>query len=292
MFKNELDEKGYCIIPDVLSETDINICKESFKKWQNTIPNHDLIHEIINPKGIYKYHKVGHTYHAWYIRTRPSIQSIFKELWNTDELVVSFDGACYISKNCVKKDSCWTHTDQSPLMDGLKCYQGLVALTDNKDKTLVVYEGTHKLHNTYFTERDITDKRNFQLIDETYLNEIQHLKRVLHVKAGSLVIWDSRTFHQNQYGTPSEEERIVQYVCYLPKSHPENTEYMSEKRKKYFQERRTTTHWPAPIQAIPTIMPLCIDTKIKEQLDIPITGNPASHEQDLSSLYNQITDLL
>ena len=52
------------------------------------------------------------------------------------------------------------------------------------------------------------------------------LRRVLHVPAGSLVIWDSRTFHQNQYGAPNSEERLVQYVCFLPKNHPKNTKNM------------------------------------------------------------------
>ena len=34
-------------------------------------------------------------------------------------------------------------------------------------------------------------------------------KVVLNIPAGSLVLWDSRTFHQNQYGKPNSEERIV-----------------------------------------------------------------------------------
>ena len=71
---------------------------------------------------------------------------------------------------------------------------------------------------------------------------------MLNVPAGSLVLWDSRTFHQNQFGFPSEEERIVQYVCYLPKNHVKNTISNQSKRLKYFNERRTTTHWPCPVK--------------------------------------------
>lgn len=44
------------------------------------------------------------------------------------------------------------------------------------------------------------------------------------------------------------EERIVQYVCYLPKNHEKNTMAMRKKRRKYFNERRTTSHWPCPIK--------------------------------------------
>jgi len=247
IIKQELAEKGYCIVPNVLSAEDVKLCKQKFKEWQKTIPDHDKIHEAINPHGIYKYHRAGHTWHAWYIRTRPQIQNIFKTLWNTDELVVSFDGCCYISKNSIKRDNCWTHTDQAPSADGLRCYQGFVALTENKERTLIVYEGTHKIHRSYFENKGIKSNKNWQLIDKKDLLIMADKKRVLHIPAGALVLWDSRVFHQNQYGRPDSEERLVQYLCYLPKNHEKNTATMIKKRSKYFEERRTTSHWPYPI---------------------------------------------
>ena len=64
-------------------------------------------------------------------------------------------------------------------------------------------------------------------------------------------MWDSRCFHQGQYGAPNSEERIVQYVCMLPSFHPANTEAMQRKRKKYYETRRTTSHWPCPIHVNP-----------------------------------------
>ena len=85
------------------------------------------------------------------------------------------------------------------------------------------------------------------MIDHDYLKEIQESKRVLKVNAGDLVIWDSRTFHQNQYGSSNCEERIVQYVCYLPKIVKGNNSCIQKKREKYFTERRTTSHWPYPL---------------------------------------------
>ena len=90
-------------------------------------------------------------------------------------------------------------------------------------------------------------RRDFKIIDEKYINSIQHLKKALHIPAGALVIWDSRTFHQNRYGKPNSEERIAQYVCYFPDNHEKNTEETKKKRLEYFKERRTTTHWPCPI---------------------------------------------
>jgi ectoine hydroxylase-related dioxygenase (phytanoyl-CoA dioxygenase family) len=244
-FLEDLEEKGYCIIENILTDEEIQYSLNSFYEWFNSNPHIKYAHNKISPHGIFKHFEIGQQRHAWFIRTRPAVQNVFKEIWKTDELVVSFDGTCYIPKELNKKDSIWTHTDQAPNKKGLACYQGFVSLTENTRRTLVVYEGSHKLHESYCEEKKLTDSKNWLLIDHEYLDKIKDLKRVLHIKAGSLVIWDSRTFHQNQYGE-LPEERIVQYVSYLPKKH--RSIKMEQKRLKYFNEKRTTSHWAYPVK--------------------------------------------
>ena len=246
--KKSLEEKGWVIIPNILSKEEVEKCKDIFKQWQTTIPDYQKFHNTSDPHGIHKYHEAGHQEFSWRIRTNPDVQKVFKDLWGCQDLVVSFDGSCYISKNCSKTDNIWTHSDQAPSSKGLQCYQGFVALTDNKERTLVVYEGSHKLHEKYFADRNIKNNKNWQLIDHDYLDEIKDTKKTLHVPAGALVLWESRVFHQNQYGKPFSEERMVQYVCFFPKTHEKNTKTMQDKRKKYFNEKRTTSHWPCPIR--------------------------------------------
>ena len=247
-YLQELRENGFAIIPDVISHEELCEAEHMFREWQTTIPDHNYLHNMIDPHGIYKYHEVGHQEHAWYIRTRTGVQDVFKKLWNTDELISSFDGSCYISKDCKKKDKCWTHTDQAANNPNLDCYQAFVALTHNKERTLVVYEGSHILHEKYFKDRGDESSKNWILIDESYLAEIADRKRVLEIPAGGMAIWDSRVFHQNQFGKPESEERIVQYVCFLPKNHKKNTKANQKKRRSYFEERRTTSHWPCPVR--------------------------------------------
>ena len=249
--KYELEAKGYCIVPNILTPDEVEYSKLCFQAWKNSIPDFNDIHNLINHSGIIKYHNIGHTRHAWFIRTRINVKNIFKTLWNTNNLIVSYDGSCYISNKNKKMTTFWTHTDQAPNLKGFQCYQGFVSLTENKERTLVVYEGSHHLHEQYFKDRNIESDNNWQILDKDYIDSISHLKKVLHVPAGSLVLWDSRTFHQNQYGEPESEERIVQYVCYFPRDHIKNTLYNQNIRKKYFKERRTTTHWPAPIKPVP-----------------------------------------
>ncbi len=246
--KRDLDNNGWCIIPNVLTNEEVEEAKKLFYAWQKTIPEHDLMHNSIDPHGIYKHHEIGHQEHAWYIRTNPNVQEIFKKIWGTDDLVVSFDGTCYIPKTWEKIDTIWTHSDQAPTINKLACYQGFVSLTDNKERTLVVYDKTHLIHHKYFKIKNNTSTENWQRIDKKDVEEADILKRILHVPAGALVLWDSRTFHQNQYGAPHSEERLVQYVCFKPKHDPANTPSMIEKRKRYFDERRTTSHWPYPIK--------------------------------------------
>ena len=262
-YKKELLEKGYTIIPNVLNNEEIIKATELFFKWKKTIPDIDKIHSQINPHNIFKFHEAGHQEFAWFIRTRPKLIEIFKKIWETDELVSSFDGSCYMPKELAKKDNVWTHTDQAADSIGLKCYQSFVSLTDNKERTLRVYEGSHLLHEKYFKDRNIKDSKNWNLIEHEYLDEIKDKKRVLDVKAGDLVIWDSRTFHQNQYGMAGSEERLVQYVCYLPKKDVKNSKAMQKKREKYFMERRMTSHWPYPIK-VNSLQPRTYGDKTKE----------------------------
>lgn len=245
-YLQELDEKGYAIVENVLSAEEIREARKCFDEWQNSHPQIKAIGDKINPHGIYKHFQVGQQRHAWLIRTNPKVQDVFRTIWNTDDLIVSYDGSCYIPADCKKKDNIWTHTDQAPSKKGRICIQGFVALTDNVHRSLVVYEGSHKLHEEYCKERNLTSSKDWLLIEHEYLEKLKATRRVLPVKAGSLVLWDSRTFHQNQYGGICNEERVVQYVSFLPRKNL--TKKMQEKRIEYFLDMRTTSHWANPVK--------------------------------------------
>jgi hypothetical protein len=240
----DLREKGYAVIEGVLSPGEVDEAKESFYSYYYHEDRQQIrhIHSKLSPHGINKF--LGHGQWAWKIRKNPFVKECFKRLWKTPNLVVSFDGCCYLPEDVNKRDTCWTHTDQAPSSEGELCTQAFIALTDNDTRTLVVYEGSHKLHHQYGKDFNVTDKKNWHKIHPDFLESIAHTKRVVSVKAGWMVWWDSRTFHQNQYGN-NQEERLVQYICYLPKSG--RSEKERKKREKYLKDERTTSHWPYPV---------------------------------------------
>lgn len=239
----ELEEKGYTVVKGALSEEKVKVASDLFYEWVKTVP------EKISRDTFYGFIKEGHQKHTWFIKTDPDVQAIFKELWDTDDLVTGFDGTCWIPKEFNMIDTCWTHTDQAASKKGLHCIQGFVSLTSNTERSFVVYEGSHLLHETYMKERGLTGSKNWRLIDPEYLKGLN--RTVVQVEAGDMVLWDSRTFHQSQYG--KNEERLVQYVCFLPRVHPGNTLGQQRQRLKYYRTRRCTTHWPYP---------LCVNSKL------------------------------
>jgi len=246
----ELQEKGYTIVSGLFELEKVIKARQLFFEWLKSVPVVEEHHARESFQGLMKFAQVGHQKHTWFVKTDPLVQQVFKDLWITDELVTGFDGCCWIPADWNRTDVCWTHTDQCASAKGLHCVQGFVSLTDNVERSFVVYEGTHLLHEKYMKLKGLTGTRHWRLIEPEYLEPLQNRRKVLKVNAGDLVLWDSRTFHQNQYGT-LPEERLVQYVCFLPRHHLSNTPGMIRTRQKYFEKRRTTSHWPYPLSVNP-----------------------------------------
>jgi ectoine hydroxylase-related dioxygenase (phytanoyl-CoA dioxygenase family) len=250
--KRELEENGYCVVPNVYNSEEIEEYKSEFFKWYKNTENVEQLHTIIHGNGIFKYFEIGHQRFAWLARTNSKILDLFKGLWNTDELVTAFDGCCYYASEFEGKHNYWTHTDQSSRKKGVHCYQSFLSLTNNSERTLIVYKGSHLLHEHYFNTFNIDEPYDWAILDENYVSNLEDKKVYVDVKAGDLVLWDSRTFHQNTSGhCTCNEERLVQYLCYLPKNHIKNDAIQRSLRRTCFEERYTTSHWPYPLSIVP-----------------------------------------
>lgn len=251
--RSSIESDGYAIVPGIIDGTQVSMLKSMFMEWYNSVPNLKLQHRKMDPHGIFKRHGVGQRDFMWWSRVFAS--DFFREFYGTDEVTTSMDGACFIEEDFAGADNNWTHTDQVVTDNTFKCVQGFLSFTSNtKDgRTFRVIPKSHLLHEEY--GKTVVDpklrKKQFHLIDPAYLESIRsrgYLPKALDVEAGSLVLWDSRVFHQNQYGRPRSGKRLGAYVCMLPRKHKRNTDAERRKRRRYHETDRTTSHWPYRIK--------------------------------------------
>lgn len=85
--------------------------------------------------------------------SEPAIIDAFTKIWNTPELLVSFDGANLTLPHPDRQpNAAWPHVDQSPKRKGLQCVQGLLNLAPNgpRDGGLIVLKGSSLLNEAFF----------------------------------------------------------------------------------------------------------------------------------------------
>lgn len=266
-----LNEHGYVVISDIMNENEINQNKDLLWKfiqrdsngaiqrnnpdtWSNNWPQ-------FSTHGVIKGHGIGQSELLWNVRSNRSIKKVFAQLWNTRQLLTSFDGCCTFRdwryNSSWKTGSGWNHVDQNPRMKPDKCcIQGLVSLYDQNEKTggLIVYPQTHlqfdQLKGVTKTSSD------FVKVLDTYsiMNNGKTRGKLVHCKAGDLILWDSRTVHCNspavaidelKQDEPVDLLRLVVYVSMGPVQFVRNItlEEFRQKRKDFVERNITTNHW-------------------------------------------------
>lgn len=207
---------------------------------------------------------VGHMQPVWDIRQMDSVRNIFQEIWKTDDLLVSFDGISIhlppeVTGRGWFRNNIWMHTDQSPTKKGLHCIQGLINLypVNEGDATLCVIEGSNKYHEEFFETNKITEKKDWYKLKDNeadFFTDKGCVQKSVTGGIGSMMLWDSRTFHQGieaQKKREKENFRMVVYVCMTPKN--KCTKAGIKKKIKAFEQLRMTTHWASDPRLFPLI---------------------------------------
>ena len=189
------------------------------------------------------------------------MKKVFARIWDTEQLLVSFDG-CGIFRDwrynpSWKTNGGWNHVDQNPkLKPNRCCIQGFISLNDQNQTTggLIVYPKTH----SHFTElSDVTKSSNdFVKVPDTHpiMDQQKTYGKLVHCRAGDLVLWDSRTVHCNTPATAIEERnpnepvdliRVVAYVSMSPTTFVTDLplDEFREKRRQMVENSCTLTHW-------------------------------------------------
>ena len=77
---------------------------------------------------------VAHESFAWGVRQEPGVIDAFAKVYDTEDLIVSFDGVnLAFPRDDLKRNTPWPHQDQDPQKPGFRCLQGLVNLLPNGD---------------------------------------------------------------------------------------------------------------------------------------------------------------
>jgi hypothetical protein len=238
---SDFSADGYAIIRALDTATAAAYLAE-FQNWRS------IVNPTVPPHGVLKHYQIGHQPVAWKLRTTASIYTPFQKILRATDLVTSFDGFGYLPKGTNRRNSPWLHIDQAPKDLSFQCLQGLVALTSNTNASFQCVPGSHNLVASYFGKHPAKyPSKRWQKIDLKHLNESQGTDlqvETVSLKAGELLIWDSRLIHQNAYD-PSEE-RAVFYVSYRDRQGMSNTQAV--KRRRAFDQKRSTSHWAYPLE--------------------------------------------
>lgn len=224
-------EKYVSMYWDYLESYDLGLHRSDETTWKSeNLPY--MLHGIIK-------NYMGHSKMQW--KVRENCLTIFQEIYESRDLVCSFDGGSFMLPNKELLDSSstfteWFHTDQGRYDN--YTIQGLVTLSDNRDDVggLIVLEESHliyddliKAHPTYgysFTRVSL---------DDPLFKNLQMVK--LSAPPGHIILWDSRTIHCN---APTSNLRMCLYVSMIPREYCDKK--ILAKRTKLYETGKMTGH--------------------------------------------------
>ena len=140
-----LEEQGYVVIKNALSSSEaaktLELLWDYLEGLDTGIDRNDVSTwgderwPTCAHGGIMPSYGIGHSEAQWYLRGIPNVKKAFAKIWNTDELLTSFDGVSLWRPWNINPDwktesgQSWFHIDQHPISKpGKQCIQGLVNL--------------------------------------------------------------------------------------------------------------------------------------------------------------------
>jgi hypothetical protein len=267
--KKEDRDSGVGLFWDLVEQMHPRIRRNDPSTWDEWIADPGV--------GIMSGFGVGQSPFMWHARTLPKVKQAFTQVWDTDDLLVSFDG-CGVFRPPERNPTwrtkgAWYHIDQNCYKKpGLHAVQGLVNYFPSGPHDggfVVVPKSSHMINAAFEKHNDICSGTSGHYVkmrpelgfwkearasigkrDTTNKYDLLPVKLV--IEAGDMVLWDSRTIHCNHPVTklsPDPEaanrlKRLTAYICMTPASLAQNLEELVKYRIYAFQKGVTTTHWP------------------------------------------------
>ena len=291
-WEKHLEDEGYVVINDILSNVELLAGLNLFKQDIATVsPRFNFDDKttwgidtcpLMFGKGMAVFNGFGQSDFMWHLRTNTKIQSIFKTIYSTDELVSSLDGfSMFISKS--QKSKSWLHIDQNPA-NSIYSIQGAYNYFPVKDHSDAGFVLVPKSHKTY--KPTVPGNKDWFVCPEQPISE----SRKLIIPENCLVLWNSKTIHANEGMTKPgvELNRLTCYVTYQPKHL--RKESIFKKRVMAYINGCATSHWAnkCELKRYPFGFKTRYESrgfnKIEPKLNYEVSGN----ESDFSILSNAI----
>ncbi|KAL0254488.1 hypothetical protein SLS55_009964 [Diplodia seriata] len=142
-FRDDLSRDGYAIIKGAIPRERADQYADDMYTWlegfnlgfnrhdPTTIHHRHLPH--ITEKGMILHYAATHERFTWRIRSEPGVSAPFALVYDTPDLLVSFDAlnASFPNRSDIPSNAPWPHQDQDPERPGFRCLQGLVNLLPN-----------------------------------------------------------------------------------------------------------------------------------------------------------------
>lgn len=239
--KHTLNIMGYLVIPGVLDKQMVDHARHLFYGW---LPWAYAI--STGPHQQITTHNVGHTAFAWFCRTTPKVLAIYRQLLKCQCLVTSFQGCGFNPR--VSYDETYIRSSTKPT-EHQTYYQSFISITNNTHSTIQFIPGSHHKEHHLFSENhvlaNLSSSKEPQVVPKEYQRTCKSRLETIPVKAGDMVIWDSRMLYQETYGN---ELRIVQYMSFSPKI--DMSEKQSEKREDAYLGFKTSKFRALPLKIV------------------------------------------
>jgi len=247
-WKHYLDKNGFVVIKNVLTN-DEKIHAFNLFKTDLTVVSPKLDFEDKNTltidncplmfgKGMAIFNGFGQSDAMWNLRLNSSIKTIFKKVYDCEDLVVSMDGfSMFVSSS--QKSKSWLHIDQNPktTLYSIQSSYNFLPVQSEKDAGFVVVPKSHK------TYKPKVEHKKDWFVCPTDDPQLENVRKLI-IPENCITLWNSKLIHANEGMSKDKKiefNRLTAYISYQPKINRSTSIY--QKRLDAYNHNDTTSHW-------------------------------------------------
>ena len=244
-----LENEGYTVINNAISVEDANESFEMFKEelcyvsptfdWNDSSTWISENCPIIMNKGSVVYNGFGHSDSNWNLRLKSVAKDAFKIIYDTDEVVSSFDGLSLFLNKDKQQSLSWLHQDQRS-NDNRLSIQGILNIFEC-DKYDAGFVCIPKSHIEYIPEPTEND---WLILPKNHIYHTKYVK--LLTPERSLILFNSKLVHANvgmnkKHPKGNHINRFSAYLTFGPRYR--QTEEVIGKRIQGYFSGKSCSHW-------------------------------------------------